>query len=80
MLKKIESFKIPAHPSMLGVNQMLRDFGMTDKEIKSEDLVRDKIAEIEEDFDLIMIAERYSYLSNKCGYQISVTWTIVPSK
>ena len=45
---------------MLGVNQMLRDFGMTDNEIKSEDLVRDKIAEIEEDFDLIMIAEWYN--------------------
>ena len=64
MLKKIESFKTPAHPSMLGVNQMLRDFGMTDNEIKSEDLVRDKIAEIEEDFDLIMIAERYNSLTS----------------
>ena len=49
---------------MLGVNQMLRDFGMTDNEIKSEDLVRDKIAEIEEDFNLIMIAERYNSLTS----------------
>ena len=71
MLKKIESFKIPAHPSMLGVNQMLRDFGMTDNEIKSEDLVRDKIAEIEEDFDLIMIAERYNLLKLSSFFRVS---------
>ena len=56
---------------MLGVNQMLRDFGMTDNEIKSEDLVRDKIAEIEEDFDLIMIAERYNLLKISSFFRVS---------
>ena len=50
---------LPANHPMLGKNQMLKDFGLTDQDITDKNVVMDKIQEIDEDFDLIMISERF---------------------
>ncbi|XP_059468488.1 galactosylceramide sulfotransferase-like isoform X2 [Neocloeon triangulifer] len=40
-----------------GHNQMLHDFGLPERDSYSEEKVKQKISEIEQDFDLIMVAE-----------------------
>ena len=44
----------------IGKNQMLYDLGLDEKYLDSEAHVRDKIKQIEKNFDLVMIAEFFS--------------------
>ena len=41
-----------------GFNQMLRDFGLPCKDMKDKDIIEKKIEDIDETFDLIMLADK----------------------
>jgi hypothetical protein len=43
----------------LGRNQMLFDFGLDKQKLDNDDAIREKIAEIERTFDLLLVAEKF---------------------
>ena len=44
----------------IGLNQMLYDFGLDERQLEHQKRVEAKIAEIDQNFDLVMIAEYFS--------------------
>ena len=50
---------LPRNHSMMGENQMLKDFGLSDEQVKHEQFVDAKIKEVEDTFHLIMLAEQF---------------------
>jgi hypothetical protein len=48
-----------ARTGNLGQNQMLWDFGLDHSQLTNETAIREKILEIDSNFDLVMVAEKF---------------------
>ena len=48
--------------------QNMYDFGLQDSEMENIEIIQQKIIEIDKNFDLVLIQERYQFISNDFVY------------